>query len=166
MTKIAIAICSSFCLFAAEGPVTPEVSEDFSHPLRRAPAGYPGIDTYHLEHGTLSEKLIVMVTGSFLDDVYVPENKIVELIRANPGKSNPYSGAYEAYLIALASRHGMKATVQAIVESNPGSLNCLSSGLTPLTEALEFRQDAVSEYLRGVGARQHCRSAFHSGPLE
>jgi hypothetical protein len=148
MLKIAIVICSSFYLFASQEPT--EVSEG-GFPLRRTPAMYPGVDACRL-NGTLSERLLVMVNGSFLDDVDISENKTIELIRSNPGESNPHYGPYDAYLIALACRQGMKDVVQAIVESNPDSLNCLSAGFTPLDEVIEFSQPEVAEYLRSVGA--------------
>lgn len=155
MLKIAIVICSSFYLFASEGPIQ-ESSEGF--PLRRTPASAPGMDAYFLEHGNLSDRLRVRVMGSFLDDIDISENKTIELIRSNRGNSNPYYAQYDAHLITLAARNGMKDIVQAIVESNPSSLNCCSSGLnvtsgiTPLDEAIAFEQEEVVRYLRSLGA--------------
>lgn len=158
MLRIVIIACSSFYLFASEGSARlfPDVNE--SAPFRRMPASMIVIDTHLLEHGTLSDRLRVMVTGSFFDDVKISENKTIELIRSNPGNSNPYYSQYDAHLITLACRIGMKDVVQAIVESNPDSLNCrrsglnLTSSLTPLDEAIEFEQEEVVKYLRDRGA--------------
>ncbi len=160
MLKLAVTICSSFYLFAAE--YSPD---DFPPPLRRSPASHSGMDAYILEHGTLSEKLVTMVAGSFLDDLDISENKIIELIKANPGHSNPYSGKYDAYLIALACRHGMKDTVQAIVENNQASLNCLSADCTPLDEAIEFSQREVAQYLFEKGAKMSIPNSSHYNRL-
>lgn len=150
MLKIAIIFFSSLYLFASERP-TEESDEYF--PLRRVPAMSIGLGQYYLEQGNLEEKLLIRVVGGFFDDIDVSENSTIELIRSNPGNSNPYYGHYNAYLITLACRNGMGDIVRAIVESNPDSLNCLSAHHTPLDEAIAFHQHEVVKYLRSIGAK-------------
>ena len=120
-------------------------------PLRRQPRLMLAKDIdYVINNCSLDDRLITMI--SYVGKVGITEQQIINLVNANPGKSNPYSGTHHAYLIALACRDGRTNVVSAILKNNPDALNCNNSGLTPLDEAIDFRQDNVEKLLRGKGA--------------
>ena len=114
------------------------------------------------EH-TLKLKLITMVR--YVDTNNITEGDIINLIKANPGDSNPYSDSHQAHLIALACRDGRTSIVSAILESNPDALNCDNSGFTPLDEAVDFGQAEVAKFLRDKGALAGSRKAMKKSQL-
>ena len=99
-------------------------------PMRRSASGDAGMAVYSLKHGDLAEKLIAMVSYFDSAELGITERKITRLVRENPIRSNPYSDMHNAYLITLASRHGLLSVVKSIVENKPDSINCLSYGYT------------------------------------
>lgn len=158
MLKLAIIISSLLHLFAAEHNDLNELYLASLPPLRWSPAmiSDDAVRNY-LEDGCLGDRLITMVENIKNQKFQITEDQITNLIKANPqtsspySGSNPYSGSYKAYLIALACRYGLLNTVTAIVEHNPDSLNCNSSGCSPLDEAIEFNQNVIANYLRSKG---------------
>lgn len=119
-------------------------------PLRRQPRV---MDSETIRIAITSEdlnyKLITMFR--YLGKYDISEDQVINLIRSNPGQSNPYSDSHRAYLIALASREGNINIVSAILEHNKGSINCNNAGLTPLDEAIDFGQFKVARFLREKG---------------
>jgi hypothetical protein len=120
-------------------------------PLRRqARELSPGDIDYILNNHTLEWRLITMVR--YVGTNGITEEKIINLIKANPGNSNPYSDFHKAHIIALACRSGLKNIVSAIVENNPDALNCNNSGYSPLDEAIDHDQMDIAKFLRKKGA--------------
>ena len=146
---VLLIIFTTFSLFASGIP-----DDSLPLPMRRSASGEANIAAYTLKHGDLAEKLIAMVSYFDAAELGITERKITRLVRENPIRSNPYSDMHNAYLITLASRHGLLSVVKSIVENKPDSINCLSYGYTPLDEAIQFRKWDVADYLRKNGGVQ------------
>ena len=149
MLKILVVLYNIFYLFASDLP-----DDLWPAPMRRSASTDVNVAAYHLKHGELADKLITMV--SYFDSVElgITERKITRLVRESPIRANPYSDMHNAYLITLASRHGLLSVVKSIVKNKPDSVNCLSKGYTPLDEAIDFRKWEVADYLRKNGGVQ------------
>ncbi len=149
MLKILVFFCNAFYLFASGFPY-----DLWPVPMRRSASTDVNVATYHLKHDVLADKLIAMVSYFDSAELGITERKITKLVRESPIRSNPYSDMHNAYLITLASRHGLLSVVKSIVENKPESINCLSYGYTPLDEAIEFRKWEVVDYLCKNGGIQ------------
>ena len=149
MLKILVVLCNIFYLFASGIP-----DDLWPVPMRRSASGDANIAAYTLKHGDLAEKLIAMVCYFDAAELGITERKITRLVRENSIRSNPYSDMHNAYLITLASRHGLLSVVKSIVENKPDSINCLGNGYTPLDEAIQFRKWDIADYLRKNGGVQ------------
>ncbi len=154
-------ICKSLLLVSivlparSAAPDAPDLADLPIPNLRRLASMDDSIANYHLEQGTLEEKLITMV--SYYPDsakaLGLTKQKIVQFINsAQMTNFNPYSDMHNAYVITLACRYGMLEVVQSIANKAPSSLQCLSWGYTPLDEAVIFEKRRVAKYLHGVGA--------------
>ena len=149
MFKFCILISSILSLFAVDGLLPVNGNDDLAMlmPLRRQPAEMSEDNIkYTLENGKLKEKLVTMVR--YLGSEGITESDTIKLISSNAGNSNPYSGMFGAYLIALACRLGHQNIVEAIIKYNPDSINCVSSGHTPYSEALEFGEYEIANFLQ------------------
>ncbi len=179
MSKLIILLCSVFSAFASEaskeaghlasamleetppapllGPVPSTTLDNIPNiflrpaPLRRQTRLLdPETIDWVINNHTLKWRLITMV--QYVGTNGITEQAVIDLIKKNPGNSNPYSDSHQAHIIALACRVGNTNIVSAIIENNPEALNCNNSSFTPLGEAIEFRQMGVAQFLREKGA--------------
>lgn len=179
MSKLIILLCSALSAFGSEaskeaGDLTSAMLEDTPAapllgpvpsttldnvpefflrppPLRRQTRELdPETIDYVINNHTLKWKLITMVR--YVGTNGITEQRVIDLIKSNPGNSNPYSDSHQAHIIALACRVGHTNIVSAIIESNPEALNCNNSSYTPLGEAIDHDQMDVAQFLREKGA--------------
>lgn len=124
-------------------------------PLRRSTRELsPDTIDWVINNHTLKWRLITMVR--YIGTNGITEEQVINLIKANPGESNPYSDSHKAFLVTLASREDSKINiVSAILDSNQDALNCISSDCTPLDEAMDFSQGKVAKFLREKGGLMH-----------
>jgi len=110
MLKILVFFCNAFYLSASGFP-----DDLWPVPMRRSASTDVNVATYHLKHDVLAGKLIAMVSYFDSAELGITERKITKLVRESPIRSNPYSDMHNAYLITLASRHGLLSVVKSIV---------------------------------------------------
>ncbi len=181
MSKFIILLCSAFSAFASEAsteasslaseilndtppapslrPLTTDSATLCDMPafyLRPAPLRRqtrllsPETIDYVIHNHTLKWRLITMV--QYVGTNGITEQHLIDLIKKNPGKSNPYSDSHQAHIIALACRDGRTNIVSAIIENNPEALNCNNYGCAPLDESIAFGQMELAQFLRKKGA--------------